>query len=287
MVNEILGANIRKYRLAFNWTQEKLADILCVSHQVISKWENGIAAPDIAILCSLTRIFNVSLDDLCGVSPKQIDDFIEEIESTIQKENTTYQSLHTKWDGIEQQLIHHPTNDKLLFVTLKFLRTMHDKIETDAQKEIVNAEILKVSERILDFSRNDSYRSYANYNLAVYYSEQVNLKRGNEQDMKNAQKSKMYADLVLYKDMHKNFYYTFGATTLQEELIAKEKTLIEMIDATKMACENLIRCYKHHFSDIDYKSKSYTELSQFLNEIEVFSSKLSSHCKDFEKERQE
>ena len=75
MVNEILGANIRKYRLAFNWTQEKLADILCVSHQVISKWENGIAAPDIAILCSLTRIFNVSLDDLCGVSPKQIDDF--------------------------------------------------------------------------------------------------------------------------------------------------------------------------------------------------------------------
>ena len=69
MVNEILGANIRKYRLAFNWTQEKLADILCVSHQVISKWENGIAAPDIAILCSLTRIFNVSLDDLCGVSP--------------------------------------------------------------------------------------------------------------------------------------------------------------------------------------------------------------------------
>ena len=66
---------------------------------------------------------------------------------------------------------------------------MHDKIEADAQKEIVNAEILKVSERILDFSRNDSYRSYANYNLAVYYSEQVNLKRGNEQDMKNAQKS--------------------------------------------------------------------------------------------------
>ena len=62
MVNEILGANIRKYRLAFNWTQEKLADILCVSHQVISKWENGIASPDIAILCSLTRIFNVSLD---------------------------------------------------------------------------------------------------------------------------------------------------------------------------------------------------------------------------------
>ena len=278
MVNEILGANIRKYRLALNWTQEKMADILCVSHQVISKWENGIAAPDIAILCSLTRIFNVSLDDLCGISPEQINDFIGEIESIIQKENTSYPSLHTKWDEIEKQSIHHPTNDKLLFVTLKFLRTMHDKIETDAQKEMVNEEILKVSERLLDFSRNDSYRSYANYNLAVYYSEQVNLRRNNEQDIKNAEKSKMYADLVLYKDMHKSFYLTFGATTLQEDLIAKEKTLIEMIDATKRACKNLIVCYKHN---------TCLECNELLNEIEVFSSKLSSHCKYFEKARQE
>ena len=278
MVNEILGSNIRKSRLAFNWTQEKLADILCVSHQVISKWENGIAAPDIATLCSLTRIFNVSLDDLCGISPEQIDDFIEEIENIIQKENITYQSLRAKWSEIEKQLIHYPTNDKLLFVTLKFLRTMHDTIESEVQKEMVNAEILKVSERLLDFSRNDSYRSYANYNLAVYYSEQVNLRRNNEQDIKNAEKSKMYADLVLYKDMHKSFYLTFGATTLQEDCIAKEKTLIEMIDATKRACDNLIGCYKHD---------SYLECNKLLNEIEVFSSKLSSHCKDFENVRQE
>ena len=274
MVNEILGANIRKYRLSLNWTQEKLADILCVSHQVISKWENGIATPDIAILCSLTRIFNVSLDDLCGISPEQIDNFIEEIESIIQKENITYPSLHMKWNKMQKQLISYPTNDRLLFVALKYFRTMHDKIKTDAQKESVNAEILKVSERLLDFSRNDSYRSYANYNLAVYYSEQVNLKRSNEQDIKNAEKSKAYADLVLYKDMHKSFYLTFGATTLQEDCIAKEKTLIEMIDATNRACENLIDCYKHN---------SCLVCTELLNEIESFSFKLSSSCKDFKK----
>lgn len=67
MVNEIFGANIRKYRLAFNWTQEKFADTLCVSHQIISKWENGIATPDIVTLYYLSRIFNVSLGDLCGI----------------------------------------------------------------------------------------------------------------------------------------------------------------------------------------------------------------------------
>ncbi len=274
MVNEILGANIRKYRLAFNWTQEKLADILCVSHQVISKWENGIAAPDIAILCSLTRIFNVSLDELCGITPQLIDEFIEEIENENKKDNITYQSLYAKWIEIEKQLMYHPTNDKLLFVTLKFLRTMHDKIETDGQKETVNVEILKISERLLDFSRNDSYRSYANYNLAVYYDEQVNLMRSNEQDLKNAKKAKKYADLVLYKDMHKSFYHSFGTTTVYEDYIAKEKTLIEMLDGTKRACENLIRCYKHNFSDIDDKREYCKEVVELLNKIKDFSDKV-------------
>ena len=77
MLNEFLGANIRKYRLIFNWTQENLADVLSVSHQVISKWENGIAYPDIATLCSLSRIFNVTLDELCGITQQHIDSFIE------------------------------------------------------------------------------------------------------------------------------------------------------------------------------------------------------------------
>ena len=149
---------------------------------------------------------------------------------------------------------------------------MHDTIETDVQKEIVNAEILKTSERLLDFSRNDSYRSYANYNLAVYYTEQVNLKRGNEQDIINARKSKQYADLVLYKDMHKTSYLTFGTTTLQEDCKAKEKTLIEMIDATKSACRNLLRCYKH----IDNKNIDIADLYKLLADLDAFSAKLSS-----------
>ena len=83
MTNEILGENIRKNRLALNWTQEKLADILCVSHQVISKWENGIATPDIATICSLAKIFNVSLDGLCGFAPEQSDSIILEIKDQI------------------------------------------------------------------------------------------------------------------------------------------------------------------------------------------------------------
>ncbi|MBQ8358957.1 MAG: helix-turn-helix transcriptional regulator [Oscillospiraceae bacterium] len=268
MVNDILGTNIRKHRLARNWTQEMLADVLCVSHQVISKWENGIATPDITALCALAGIFNVSLDALCGIAQDQVDTIIGEMEKEMQQLGTKFESMYAKWKETEQLLSYHPTNDKFLFAALRFLRNAHDRIENDTQKETVNAEILKISERLLDFSRNDEYRSYANYNLAVYYDEQVNIYRNNEQDIVNAKKSKMYADLVLYKDMHKTFYHLFGAASLDEDRIALEKTLTEMVDATKGACKNLIRRYKHRLYDSNDKSKAYEDVLVLLNEIE-------------------
>lgn len=272
-MNEVLGRNIRKYRLSLNWTQEKLANILCISHQVISKWENGIAYPDIEILCSMVQIFNVSLDELCGIKPDNIDIIVGEIEKDIQSEKATYSFLHSKWGMIENQLMLYPNNEKLLFTALNFLRTMHDKVETDAQKNVVNAQILKISERILDFSKNDSYRSYANSYLAVYYLEQVNFYRNNESDIINAKKAKTYADLVLYKDMSKTLYHSFGASNAKEDLIEKEKTLTELINATKTACKNLINSYTHNSSNIKISDSVVTKN---LKELEIFSNKLTS-----------
>ena len=269
MVNEVLGGNIRKFRLAQSWTQEKLADALSVSHQVISKWENGIATPDVEILCVMAQIFGTSLDSLCGMAPEKAEVIIEEIETELRSGKNTYDALYTKWESIEKPLELYPTHEKLLFATLKLLRAMHDKIETDAQKEEVNAQILKISERILDFSREDSYRSYANYNLALYYSEQVNLRRGNELDRANAERAKRYGELVLYKDMHKTYYNFLGAANVEDDCAAREKTLIELIDATKQACRNLLNCYQCYFEEDASKKTAYNEVFEFLKELET------------------
>jgi len=274
MINDILGTNIRKNRLTLNWTQEKLADTLCVSHQVISKWENGIAMPDIATLCALASIFKISLDTLCGIAPDQIDRVIEEMENDVQTLEPDFKSMFDKWQEIEKRMVYHATDDKFLFAALRFLRNAHDRIESDAQKDAVNAEILKISERLLDFSRNDEYRSYANYNLAVYYDEQVNMTRNNQEDIANAKKSKMYADLVLYKDMHKTLYHLFGSVTLDAHQEAMEKTLTEMVGASKGACKNLIHFHKKRINCAD-KSDSYTEILMLLNKIETILEKTS------------
>ena len=55
---------LQKLRKEHNITQEGLADKLNVSRQAVSKWESGSAYPDMEKLISLSRIFNISLDDL-------------------------------------------------------------------------------------------------------------------------------------------------------------------------------------------------------------------------------
>ena len=61
-----IGANIMKARKAKGYTQMTLADALGVSFQAVSNWERGQTCPDIANLSELTRVLNLSIDELLG-----------------------------------------------------------------------------------------------------------------------------------------------------------------------------------------------------------------------------
>lgn len=50
-------------------TQQELADVLNVSYQTISKWENSVVYPDISVLPQISDYFGVSVDALLGLVP--------------------------------------------------------------------------------------------------------------------------------------------------------------------------------------------------------------------------
>ena len=64
MQEEKFGKLIKDIRKKYNLTQKDLADKYHVTYQAVSKWENGKALPDIAILKEISKDFNVSLEDL-------------------------------------------------------------------------------------------------------------------------------------------------------------------------------------------------------------------------------
>ncbi|MBO7668463.1 MAG: helix-turn-helix domain-containing protein, partial [Firmicutes bacterium] len=63
---------LKELRAAAGLSQEKLAERLGVSRQVITKWETGRGTPDMENLIALAGVFSVSLDELiAGAGQKQ------------------------------------------------------------------------------------------------------------------------------------------------------------------------------------------------------------------------
>ena len=63
-----IGTKIRNLRAQHGVTQEALAEHLGVTAQAVSKWERGVAAPDIGLLPALSVFFGVRIDDLFELS---------------------------------------------------------------------------------------------------------------------------------------------------------------------------------------------------------------------------
>ena len=83
-----LGETIYKLRTKKQLSQGDLAEMLEVSRQSISKWENNSAVPELEKLIRLSEIFEVSLDELVKGEGK-LDETSAEIKNTVVIEKHT------------------------------------------------------------------------------------------------------------------------------------------------------------------------------------------------------
>ncbi|MBQ8408987.1 MAG: helix-turn-helix transcriptional regulator [Clostridia bacterium] len=61
-----VAENIKRLRIERKITQSELAALLSVSPQAVSRWENGLAYPDIEIFPKLADYFGVTVDEMMG-----------------------------------------------------------------------------------------------------------------------------------------------------------------------------------------------------------------------------
>lgn len=66
-----VGRIINERRREQGMTQEQLAEKLGVTYQAVSKWENGLACPDIALLPVIAGVFDTTVDALFGLEAKK------------------------------------------------------------------------------------------------------------------------------------------------------------------------------------------------------------------------
>ena len=65
------GKKIAELRTANKMTQAQLGEMLNVTSQAVSKWENGLSEPDIESIKKICEIFQISFNEFFGAEPKQ------------------------------------------------------------------------------------------------------------------------------------------------------------------------------------------------------------------------
>lgn len=148
-----IGNKIKELRKARGITQEQLADSIGISFQAVSKWENGIAYPDITLLPVLASYFSVSMDILFDFDQKEI----AEKALAIAKESWKHRfsDREKARDILEKGLKEYPDNDVLL---CNLLYVVDDPDET-----------LKIGSKILDVTKDEALKYDACRFMAYAY----------------------------------------------------------------------------------------------------------------------
>lgn len=68
LVNTTIAKNLIYYRTNAGMTQAEVAEKINYSDKSVSKWESGNGVPDIYVLIQLASIFDVTVNDLIGIS---------------------------------------------------------------------------------------------------------------------------------------------------------------------------------------------------------------------------
>lgn len=71
MQQDNISNKIKELRLKNKLTQAQLAEKLGVTFQAVSKWENAINIPDIALLNEIALLFNIDINELINGEKKQ------------------------------------------------------------------------------------------------------------------------------------------------------------------------------------------------------------------------
>lgn len=82
-----VGESISKFRKETDLTQKQLAELLCVSPDLVSKWENGNRRPDYTNILKMCEIFDVKPEVLINSESAIVDELKTAIPEIVERDN--------------------------------------------------------------------------------------------------------------------------------------------------------------------------------------------------------
>lgn len=161
------GEQLRELRKSKELTQEQAAELLGVSKQSISGWENNSTYPDILFLPTLASFYGVTVDRLLGAdsdeNEKTRKQYFENIEQArrLGDERTVFllsQELYARFPNEREVIIN--------MIGAAYVMGRHGK--TEEQKHCLETAIA-ISERFLKMAESIEDQCYCIKNISVCY----------------------------------------------------------------------------------------------------------------------
>lgn len=167
----ILEENLRALRGKENITQEQLAEVLGVSPQAVSRWENGAAFPDISLLPVIAGYFNVTTDYLLGVDTAHKQKEIDEAEAEyhrLRHEGKTREAV----DFLREKVREFPSSHLLLHDLAASLFSLYHQSGiyfSEEEKRSMAEESAACCKRALKCNADPSFAALCNNTLMLNY----------------------------------------------------------------------------------------------------------------------
>lgn len=153
------GSTIKQLRKEKGYTQDQLANLLNVTPQAISRWENNSAMPDISLLIPIANVFSVSTDTLLEVDVEKnrehINDFVRNALVFSSPYGTTTGEKLTIY---REEIRKHPDSVELREALFSILARHMAKSALFKDSSIIR-EMVSLSEDIIEMGGPVNYKS--------------------------------------------------------------------------------------------------------------------------------
>ena len=177
----MIGDNIKHLRREKDITQEQLAEILGVSYQSVSRWENNACYPDMELLPTMAGFFETTVDKLLGVNEQlekgRVQEYIDRFQVAVSRGDIE-KCICIAREGVGEYPNNYTLLNKLMYAL--FLATDDDGNIPDWKENRIkyDAEITALGERIMKYCPDQTIRNEAVGRLAFHHCEMGRKKIG-------------------------------------------------------------------------------------------------------------
>ncbi len=169
-----IGENIKNLRRERNITQEEFANIMGVSYQSVSRWENSTCYPDMELLPDIAEFFGITVDKLLGadknIEQKEVAAYLARFQEAVSR-GSVYECIDIAREGVKEYPSNYALLNKLMYAL--FLSGDEDGNLAEWKENMAknDAEITALGERIMKFCPDQDIRLEATARLAFNHCE--------------------------------------------------------------------------------------------------------------------